>query len=55
MRRERTGKQLKRTVHPPPQKKGVLSGEFYRNKLKREQTRHRRRQNKPENEKEPDD
>jgi hypothetical protein len=33
----------------------VLPGEFYRDRLKREQARHRQRQNEPENEKEPED
>ena len=33
----------------------VLLGELYKNKLQREQARHRERQNEPEKEKEPHD
>ena len=40
---------------PGREKEAVLPGEFYRDRLKREQARHRQRQNEPENEKEPED
>lgn len=33
----------------------VLSGEFYRDRMKREQARHKKRQNESENEIEPED
>jgi hypothetical protein len=33
----------------------VLLGQFYRDKLQRGKARHRQRQNKPDNEKEPED
>ena len=35
-------------------KEAVLPGQLYRDRLKREQARHRRRQNEPENDKKPE-
>jgi hypothetical protein len=53
------GKLLKRAVQAEKremrEKETVLPGEFYRDRFKREQTRHRKRQNELENEKEPED
>jgi hypothetical protein len=45
MRRERKGSYLRGRVER--EEEAVLPGEFYRNRLKREQTRRRQRQNKP--------
>jgi hypothetical protein len=54
MARERKGKLHNR--EPYRQKiETVLVGQFERDRLKREQVRHRLRQNKLENEKEPED
>ena len=52
VQKERVGQKAKLQKK---RKETVLPGKFYRDRLKREQSRHRKRQSGPENEKEPED